>query len=209
MKLYQPDKKLEVVEGVFKTPIKGLWYIERRQFSDNRGFFSEVAHIHKLEELVKEPFVVKQVNHSRSERKVVRGLHAEDWKKFVMVTSGVSFCALADVRPESKTFKKVVSFRLGFESECLEGGLFIMPGVANSICAISKKVDYVYLVDRLYKDRDPAGDVAISVFDKDLKIEWPLDKKEMIISDRDRQAVALREKFPGSFEKVTNITEVT
>jgi dTDP-4-dehydrorhamnose 3,5-epimerase-like enzyme len=54
-------------------------------------------------------------------------------------------------------------------------------------------------VDKLYKDRDPAGDQAISLFDPDLNIAWPTPKEEMVISERDRQAVTLREKFPQKF----------
>jgi len=206
MKLFKPTDELKVAEGVFETGIKGLWYLERNHFEDERGFFAEVGHTHKLEEVSGEEFKIAQVNHSRSEEKVVRGMHAENWKKLIFVTSGVSFSALADVRPESETFKKVVSFKLGFGEEALKGGLFILPGVANSVCVVKGPVDYVYFVDRLYKDRDPKGDVAISLFDPELAIDWPLKKEEMIISDRDKQAVSLREKFPKEFEKVTNIT---
>ncbi|MEA3354959.1 MAG: dTDP-4-dehydrorhamnose 3,5-epimerase family protein [Patescibacteria group bacterium] len=195
MNLYKPSKELEIVDGVFETGINGLWYVKRRQFDDGRGFFAETGHIHKLEEVSGEEFKVKQINHSRSKKNVVRGMHAEDWKKLIFVTMGVSFSALVDVRPESKTFKKVVNFKLGFGEDALNGGLFILPGIANSVCVLKGPVDYIYLVDRLYKDRDPRGDIAISVFDKDLDIKWPLKKEEMIISDRDKQAVSLREKF--------------
>ena len=201
MNLYQPSKKLEVVEGVFETGIKGLWYIERKQFEDERGFFAEAGHIHKLEKVSGEEFKVKQINHSQSKKNVVRGMHAEDWKKLIFVTTGVSFSALADVRPESETFKKVVNFKLGFGEGALNGGLFILPGIANSICVIKEPVEYIYLVDKLYKDRDPSGDVAINLFDEELKIEWPLKREEMIISDRDRDSISLRNRFPEIFEK--------
>ncbi len=195
MKLYQPDKKLEVVEGVFKTEIKGLWYVERKQFEDERGFFAEIGHINKLEKVNGGEFKVMQINHSRSEKNVVRGMHAEDWKKLTFVTQGVSFSALADVRPESETFKKVINIKLGFGEEALKGGLYIEPGIANSVCVLEGPVDYVYVVDRLYKDRDKTGDVAVSLFDEELAIEWPIKKEEMIISDRDKQAVVLKERF--------------
>lgn len=194
-----PKKELQVIEGVFETPIKGLWYVERKHFEDERGFFAEAGHTHKLEEVSGEEFKVKQINHSQSKLNVARGMHAEDWKKMIFVTTGVSFSALADVRPESETFGKAVSFKLGFGEGALKGGLFILPGIANSVCVLKGPVEYIYLVDRLYKDRDPAGDVAVSMFDKDLAIEWPIKREEMIISDRDKEAVTLREKFPDKF----------
>ncbi|MDZ7587013.1 MAG: dTDP-4-dehydrorhamnose 3,5-epimerase family protein [Patescibacteria group bacterium] len=195
--LYQPNKELESDEGVFETGIKGLWYFERKQRDDNRGFFAEIAHIDKIEKLIGQQFVIKQINYSRSLDKVVRGMHAENWKKLITVTCGLAFCALADIRPNSESFGKVVNFKLGEGG--LAGSLLVEEGVANSFCVLAGPVDYVYFVDRLYKDRDPKGDVAISLFDADLKIDWPLKKEEMIISQRDKNSVSLRQRFPDKF----------
>ncbi len=195
--LYQPLKELEVMEGVFETGIKGLWYIERRQFDDERGFFAEIAYIDKIEKLIGHSLVIKQINYSRSLDKVVRGMHAEEWKKLITVTCGLAFCALADIRPASETFGKVVNFKLGEGG--LSGSLFVEEGIANSFCVIKGPVDYVYCVDRKYSARDPKGDVAISLFDPDLKIDWPLKKEEMILSERDKNSVSLRQRFPDKF----------
>lgn len=198
-KLYQPIKELEIFEGIFETGIKGIWYLARKSFSDERGFFSEVAHINKLEKLIGKPLVIKQINHSRSIEHVTRGMHAEDWKKLITVVSGAAFCALADVRPNSGDFGKVVSFNLGFGEGYLPGSLFVEEGIANSFCVVKGSVDYFYEVDRLYSERDPKGDVAISLFDPDLKIEWPLPQEQMILSERDKQSVSLRQRFPEKF----------
>lgn len=198
--LYKPSKERMVIEGVYETGIKGLWYWERKQFDDERGFFAEVAYPDKIEQLIDKPFVVKQVNHSRSLNRVVRGMHAENWKKLVTVIRGMAFCALADVRPESETFGKTVCFKLGFGEEALSGSLLIEEGIANSFCVLDGPVDYIYFVDRLYSDRDLKGDVAISLFDPDLNIDWPLEKEEMILSERDKQSVTLRKRFPDKFE---------
>ncbi|MFH0943232.1 MAG: dTDP-4-dehydrorhamnose 3,5-epimerase family protein [Candidatus Beckwithbacteria bacterium] len=195
---YKPDESLQVIEGVYKTGIGGLWYLARKQFEDERGFFAEIAHIYKLEKLTGKPFIVKQVNYSRSLTNVVRGMHAEEWKKMIMVTNGLAFCALADIRPRSETFGRVVNFELGEES--LDGSLFVEEGIANSFCVVKGPVDYIYFVDRLYAERDPKGDVAISLFDPDLKIEWPLKKEEMVLSQRDKNAVSLRDRFPDKFK---------
>lgn len=197
--IYQPDKGLAVGDGVYKTGINGLWYLERKSFSDERGFFAEVAHIYKLEKLISKPFIIKQVNHSRSVERVVRGMHAEGWQKLITVANGMAFCALADVRPDSADFGKVIGFNLGFGPEALAGSLFVAEGIANSFCVVSGTVDYFYAVDRLYSERDPAGDVAISLFDPDLKIDWPLKEEEMILSERDKNSVSLRQRFPAKF----------
>ena len=73
-------------------------------------------------------------------------------------------------------------------------------GVGNSICAVKGPADYLYLVDRLYANRDKSGDMAISIFDPDINIEWPIKKEEMVISERDTNTVTLREKFPEKFK---------
>jgi len=197
---YQPTKDLEIKDKVYKTNLDGLYYLAHNFSPDKRGFFSEVGHTHKIEDIIGIPFKIAQVNHSRSLTNVVRGMHAEGWNKLVTVTGGVSFNAIADVRPDSKTFGKVETFLLGVGDQVLKGSLFIQAGIANSVCVIKSPVDYMYCVDKLYKDRDKAGDQAISIFDPDLNISWPIPKDQMILSDRDKNAVTLRKKFPQKFK---------
>lgn len=194
---YQPTKDLEIKDGVFKTKINGLYYLAFNYFPDNRGFFSEIGYTYKIETIIGTPFKIAQLNHSRSLDNVVRGLHAEGWNKLTTVTNGTAFSALADVRPDSTTFAKVETFLFGEAG--LKGSLFIAQGIANSVCVIKGPVDYLYCVDKLYQDRDPADDQAISLFDPDLNINWPIPRDQMIISDRDKQAVTLRQKFPDKF----------
>lgn len=198
-KYYEPKKEFEIKDGVFKTPIDGLFYLSPNFFPDNRGFFAELGHTYKIEEIIGIPFKIAQINHSRSEENVVRGLHAEGWNKLIVVTAGVAFSALVDVRPESPTFATVVNTLMGPDNGGLHGAFFIKQGIANSVCSVKAPVDYLYFVDKLYKDRDPKGDQAISLFDPDLKIDWPIVKEKMIISERDRNSVTLREKFPQKF----------
>lgn len=198
---YQPKEELKVGGGVYKTGILGLLYIDRPVYHDERGFFLEVANLKEIAKVTGSDFVPVQVNHSRSVTNTIRGMHAEGWNKLVHVASGLAFCALTDVRPESATFRVVEQFRLGAEPGALPGALFLEKGIANSICAINGPVDYIYLVDRLYGDRDKSGDRAISVFDPDLAIKWPVDQSKMIISQRDKDTVTLRQLFPDKFHE--------
>jgi len=159
-----------------------------------------VAIINELESIRKASFNIRQINHSRSEVHVTRGFHAEAWDKLITVFNGVCFCALADIRPDSPTFARVETFLLGNGEGTLDGSLFISQGIANSVCVIQGPVDYMYGVNKLYKDRDPKGDRAISLFDPDLHVEWPISKDQMIISDRDANSVTLRHVFPEKFK---------
>lgn len=199
-KIYKPSEEKKVSEHIYKTSLSKVYYIERPLFEDERGFFMEMANIAKLEEVTGEKFVVKQVNHSRSKTNVVRGMHAEGWNKLVRVISGKVFSALADVESESESFGQVEYFKLGWGEGYLPGSLYIEQGIANSMCVVEGPADYIYLVDRLYSERDPQGDKAISVFDEDLSIDWPVEKEKMILSERDKESVSLRKLFEEKYE---------
>lgn len=183
---------LEIESTVFKTSIEGLLYIDRTLHGDDRGFFSEVTHVPTIQKVTGIDFSIKQINHARSQTNVVRGIHAEDWNKFVFLGAGRAFSAIVDLRKESPTYKHVETFTLGFEGQDLRGGLFIPRGLGNSVATLSGPLEYIYFVDKLYAERDPAGDTAISLFDPQLAIEWPIPREQMILSQRDKNAVLLR-----------------
>jgi len=196
-----PTEDLKVSERIYKTKINGLFYIHSPAHKDERGFFSEIAIIDEIEKQIGTSFKIRQLNHTRSNTRVTRGMHAEDWNKLITVTSGIVFSALADVNPDSSTFLSVETFMLGVEENTLQGSLFISKGIANSLCVIKGPVDYIYAVDKAYKERDKKGDMSISLFDTDLNIKWPIKREDMIISKRDKESITLRERFPEYFLK--------
>jgi dTDP-4-dehydrorhamnose 3,5-epimerase len=177
-----------------KTTIPGLLVIERPIFKDKRGFFKEIFRLDALEKHTGKKFFFKQGNHSFSFPKVIRGLHAENWNKIVYLLTGKVFAAVADVRPDSKTFGKVETFVL---DERNPKALFIPKGLANSVCVIGNKpAHYLYLVDAYYDGSDVT---AFAWNDPDLKIKWPV--KRPIISERDKNNPSLREIFPEKFKR--------
>lgn len=188
-----------MIHKIHKTKIDGLFYLEPNQFNDERGFFAEIIHMPKLGKALGKSFDPKQINHARSKTNVTRGLHAEGWNKLVRVTSGVSFCALADVRPQSATFGQIETFILGQGKKAQNGSLFISQGIANGYCVLKGPVDYIYLVDKLYSQRSSKDNQAISLFDPDLKIPWPIAKEKMLLSQRDQNSKTLRQLFPEKF----------
>ncbi len=189
---YQPKDDLQISDHFFKTKIDGLFYFQAKKVNDERGFFSEVVNLPELESVIDHSFNIKQINHARSRTNVVRGMHAEGWNKLVTVTNGLVFSAIADIRPESETFKQIEYFMFGFDHQAEFGnGLFISQGLANSVCVIKGPASYIYLVDRLYSKRDKKDDLSISIFDPELDINWPVPKEKMVLSQRDKNAVSL------------------
>lgn len=193
--LFQIHQAVKIAENVYQTDIEGLLFIQHKTMEDNRGFYKELTLLPDLELHLSEQFIPKQINQARSNAYVTRGLHAENWNKLVTVTNGNCFCALADIRPDSKTYKQVITFNLGTTSNSLAGSIFIPKGIANSMCVTEGPVDYLYIVDALYRERDTSNDVAISLFDPELSIEWPISKQQMILSERDMNAITLKEKY--------------
>jgi dTDP-4-dehydrorhamnose 3,5-epimerase len=195
MTLYQPQPDLKLAPDVYRTTIPGLYYLHSSRLPDERGFFSQVALLPDLEPFLDSPFAIKQVNQARSNQHVVRGFHAEMWRKLIWVARGTAFCALADIRPDSPAFKRVETFMLGETDSALTGALFIDRGIANSVCVVNGPIDYLYCVDALYRDRQTDNDQAISLFDPDLNVAWPIPRNQMIISYRDQESITLQAKF--------------
>ena len=174
------------------TAIKGLLIIERPVFKDKRGFFKEVVrwsdlNAHHIN------FKPIQVNHSRSNPGVIRGLHAENWNKLVYPVSGNMFSAIVDIRTNSPTFSKVMTFSFADDERKM---LYIPKGLANSICVLgTEPLEYIYLVDAYYDGKDTR---AVAWDDPDLNIKWPV--KNPIISERDKNNSTMRELFPGKMK---------
>lgn len=165
-----------------ETSIEGLLIIERPTFPDERGFFHEIFRLNELEEKGIS-FKPVQWSHSHSLPRVIRAIHSEDWQKVVYPVSGKVFVAIVDVRPDSKTFKKMETFT--FDNTIPNSphqALFLPKGIGNSICVSGDEpIDYMYLVDQ-YWDNSKARGFAWD--DPDLAIPWPI--KDPIISERDR-----------------------
>jgi dTDP-4-dehydrorhamnose 3,5-epimerase len=171
--------------------LTGVWAFDRRTFPDNRGFFRETFRLDEIEAAVKRPLRFVQMNHSRSSRDTLRGLHAENWDKLVYVSAGEVFTALADIRPDSPTFGKVETYHFTPESPRV---VFIPTGVAHGYCVLSDEADYIYQVTAYYDGSDRR---AIAWNDPDLAVPWPV--QHPILSERDLQAPRLRDLFPDRF----------
>lgn len=181
-------------EYIKETSIPGLLLIERPTFSDDRGFFREAARKNELEEAIGHEFSPVQWNHSRSDARVIRALHAEGWNKLVYPVTGRMFAAMVDIRPDSEAFGKVETFTFDAKEP---KAMYVPDGVANSICVIGEEpVHYMYLVDKYYDGSDAR---AIAWDDPELGIAWPIE--DPIISERDRNNPTLKEMYPEKFQE--------
>jgi dTDP-4-dehydrorhamnose 3,5-epimerase len=195
---FTPSSENQVGEYLYQMPLEGLLYIAHKRADDQRGFYSELDRLPEIESYLGLDFHIRQINLSHSNPNVIRGFHTENWNKLLTVVHGACFCAWADFRHDSPSLGQVVTLTMGVEPPHAFGSVFVSSGIANSFCAAFGTVDYLYSVDALYADRDTSGDMAISLFDPDLNVTWPIAREEMVISQRDLDAQSFASRFGKS-----------
>lgn len=173
-----------------ETEIKGVWVIEPKVFKDSRGYFMEAWKREEFESHVgKVDFV--QDNESKSSYGVLRGLHYQKGEfsqaKLVRVIKGRVLDVAVDIRKSSPTFGKHVMVEL---SEDNKRQLFIPRGFAHGFLVLSDEAVFTYKVDNIYA---PAHEASIRWNDETLGIEWPIDKGDVVTSEKDLKGKTLHE----------------
>ena len=170
--------------------IKGVWLIKPKRFGDSRGYFSETWKQKEFEDHVgKVDFI--QDNESFSTRGVLRGLHLQRGKwsqaKLVRVSMGEVLDVALDLRSGSPTYGHHVAIKLTHE-----GGeqLFIPRGFAHGFVVLSEQAQFQYKVDNVYA---PQSEMTIAFNDPDLGIDWLISPQEMLLSDKDKGGVQLKD----------------
>lgn len=166
--------------------IDGVWLIEPNVFSDSRGYFMESF---KEEEFVHQVGPVRfiQDNESKSVYGVLRGLHYQkgmySQAKLVRVIQGEVLDVAVDLRQSSPTFGKHVSVLLTSENK---RQLFIPRGFAHGFLVLSEEAVFTYKVDNVYA---PQAEASILYSDPVLNIDWPVADFQLVLSEKDRNAV--------------------
>ena len=165
--------------------IAGLKLITPKKFGDDRGFFCETHNTSTWEKAgLNYNFV--QDNHSLSrDAGTLRGLHfqgapfAQD--KLVRVLRGRILDIAVDLRRSSPTFKKYVAVELSYENW---KQLFIPIGFAHGFVTLEPDTEVLYKVTNFYS---PKHDLGVAWDDPELKIDWPIAKSQLILSQKDEK----------------------
>ena len=173
-----------------ETNIKGVFIIEPKVFSDARGYFMEAWKKAEFEAHVG-PVEFVQDNESKSSYGVLRGLHYQkgdcSQAKLVRVIKGKVIDVAVDIRKSSPTFGKHVMVELSEENK---RQFFIPRGFAHGFLVLSPEAIFTYKVDNPYA---PQADAGIRFDDPELGIEWPIDAKDMLLSEKDTKHPSLRD----------------
>ena len=169
---------------LLSTDFKDLIIIKQNICSDERGFFKENFKKEKLENFLNIKLNFCQQNSVKSYINVLRGLHFQKepyaQSKLISISSGKILDIAVDIRKNSSTYGKYFSYVLSAQNH---ESLFIPKGFAHGYVTLSKTALINYNVDNYYNSEMESG---IPFDDAFLKIDWLIDKKNLIISEKDK-----------------------
>ncbi len=176
-----------------ETFIKDCFTIKPTIFTDDRGVFFESFNQNTFEKLTDLNISFVQDNQSFSTYGVLRGLHFQKGKfaqaKLVRVVRGEVLDVAVDLRKDSETYGKHFSVIL---NDTNNYQLFVPRGFAHGFIVLSKEVIFNYKCDNYYNKSSESG---IRYNDPKLNIDWKLDKSEIILSDKDKELLLLKDLF--------------
>ncbi len=187
--------KIEKIKSLKIPEIKVTTYA---RFKDERGYFTETYRKEDFQDLN-----IVQVNESFSRKNAVRGLHFQ-WNpyqgKLVRCIKGHMIDFALDIRPDSKTFGKIVGYEMKTDLDQPQSDwIWVPPGFAHGV---------VFLEDTLMEyfcsgEWSPGNEASISPQAED--IDWslcdPALKEEFqkimngnpLITDKDKNGMTVGE----------------
>ena len=152
------------------APLAGGVLIRPPVFTDARGYFLETWREREFAENgIDARFV--QENHSQSIQWTLRGMHFQiehAQGKLVRVAQGSVFDAVVDLRRSSATFGRWWAVELSGQNHHM---LWVPPGLAHGILALSPMADLIYKCTDVYS---PIHERTLRWDDPAIGIQWPL-----------------------------------
>jgi dTDP-4-dehydrorhamnose 3,5-epimerase len=173
--------------------IEGVWLAESPVWSDDRGFFREWFKSTYVKNSTGRDFRVEQANISLSSRGTLRGIHysiaLRGQAKWITCVSGSIKDVIVDLRRDSKSFGQWIEVELNGNSG---KAVFITEGFGHGFLALEDNTAVAYLVSTPFSPRD---EFEIHPLDEKLGINWGMSTTELKISDKDKNAPTLTERF--------------
>ena len=175
-----------------ETEIKGLYKITPFNAEDIRGFFTK--------DYSKEVFEANGIDHELAEvfyttsyKGVIRALHFQRIKqqpKLVRCIYGHVWDVVVDLRKDSPTFKKWLSFDLKGDRTT---EIFVPAGCAHGYLVLEDSVVSYKCGEKFVGEYDD----GIMWNDPDIGVEWPLEmvggEEKLVIADKDKNLQSFKE----------------
>jgi len=175
---------------VFETKLRGVLLIVPLVFKDERGYFFESFSQTKYASHIQNQNFI-QDNESLSGYGTLRGLHYQlppyAQSKLVRVIQGKVFDVVVDIRRSSPTFGRYFIAELSSENK---HQLFVPRGFAHGFSVLSETAIFSYKVDNIY---NKSSEASIRWNDPTLNIQWKLPAKDIVLSEKDKQAPLLQD----------------
>jgi dTDP-4-dehydrorhamnose 3,5-epimerase len=174
---------------ITKTSLPGVLVLTPEIHRDSRGLFFESFNQRGMTEAGL-PANWPQDNFSLSRKNVLRGIHYQiihPQGKLVRATHGAILDVAVDLRRGSPTFARHVAVELSGETGEM---LWIPEGFGHAFLALTEVAGFAYKVTDYYC---AAGERTIAWNDPELGIPWPVAPEKVIVSEKDRRGVPLRE----------------
>jgi dTDP-4-dehydrorhamnose 3,5-epimerase len=144
--------------------IEGVLFKDLKTFPDDRGFFREL--IRDSDDFAKEE--IKQISHSLVYSGVIKAWHAhKEQTQWNCVLNGLIFVALHDLRIDSPTFQKTITFLSGDNHNNF---IYKFPkGVAHGYKCINGPMNIIYFTSGLY---DVEDEIRIPFDDPSIDFDW-------------------------------------
>ena len=175
---------------VTATAIPDVLILEPKVFGDERGFFFESYNRRAFREATGRDADFVQDNHSRSARRVLRGMHyqiRQPQGKLVRVTAGEVFDAVVDLRKSSPTFGKWVGVTLSAANRRM---LWVPEGFAHGFLVTSETAEFLYKTTDYYA---PEHERSLLWNDPTVGIDWPLAGAQPLLKPKDAAGSPLAE----------------
>lgn len=176
-----------------ETPLSGLYLIQKKPISDNRGFFNRLFCSDEFKEIGFNKSIV-QMNTSFTKKKgTVRGMHYQyppyTETKIITCLKGEVFDVAVDLRKDSPTFLQWHGHIL---SEKDLYSYYIPDGFAHGFQTLTDNCELLYMHSSSYQQD---AEAAINVLDPKINIAWPLTISD--ISERDNSHPMIETSFEG------------
>ncbi len=166
-----------------KTKIKGLYIIEPELKKDKRGYFVRAFCKKELKRGLGINFNIVQVNRSLTKKRgTIRGLHFQkppyQEDKIMQCLRGEIYAVILDLRRNSSTSGKWISFRIGGKNKKM---ILVPKGCAVGIQTVTKNCELLYYMSEYYA---PDYYLGARWNDPAFKIKWPI--KNPFLSEKDK-----------------------
>jgi len=178
---------------ITRLGIEGIWLAESPVWRDDRGFFREWFKSEDIKNVTGRDFGIEQTNISLSCKGALRGIHysiaPRGQAKWITCVAGSIQDVIVDIRPDSKTFGQWIDVELKGDSG---RALLISEGLGHGFLALQDNTAVAYLASTPFW---PTHEYDINPLDQKIAINWGMQKSELKISVKDKNAPTLIERL--------------